>query len=121
MGVVGLYRMSVEPEVGYLTHPEARGRGLTTRAAATAVRHGFQDLGLPRIAGYASAPNSASLAVLERLGMTRTGVQRRAARDGAGTAVDLVGYDLLAAEWADQRSTPMPATDSSAPTRAGER
>lgn len=121
MGVVGLYRMSTEPEVGYLAHPEARGRGLTTRAAAVAVHHAFADLGLPRLAGYAAAPNAASLAVLEKLGMTRIGVQRQAAHDGAGDAVDLVGYDLLASEWADQNSTPMPSTDSAAPTSAGDR
>lgn len=104
LGVVGLYRMAEEPEIGYLTHPDARGRGLTTRAAALAVRHAFEDLGLPRLAGYASAPNVASLAVLERLGMRRTGVQREAARDGAGNAVDLVGYDLLASEFCAQLS-----------------
>ena len=121
MGAVGLYRFTEEPEIGYLTHPDARGRGLTTRAAAVAVRHAFEDLGLPRLAGYAAAPNAASLAVLEKLGMQRVGVQRQAAHDGDGNAVDLVGYDLLASEWADQNSTPMPSTDSAAPTSAGER
>ena len=98
LGLVGIYRLAEEPEIGYLTHPEARGRGLTTRAAALAVRHGFEELGLVRLAGYASAPNAASLAVLERLGMQRVGVRRRAARDGEGNAVDLVAYDLLASE-----------------------
>jgi RimJ/RimL family protein N-acetyltransferase len=121
LGAVGLYRFGDEPEIGYWTHPEARGRGLTTRAAALAVRHAFEELGLSRLAGYASAGNAASLKVLEKLGMQRIGVQRQAAHTGDGTPVDLVGYDLLAAEWADQNSTPMPRTDSAAPTSAGDR
>ncbi len=95
LGVVGLYRIPEEAELGYWTHPEARGRGLTVRAARLAVRHAFGELGLPRLAAYASAPNAASLGVLEALGMRRTGVRRRAARTGAGEVVDLVGYDLL--------------------------
>ena len=131
LGVVGIYRIAVEPEVGYWTHPQARGRGVTTRAAGLAIRHAFEVLGLPRLAGYASAGNLASLRVLEANGMRRTGVQRRAAHTADGTAVDLVGYDLLAEEWpggteprssdADQSSTATPTTDSAPPTSAGER
>ncbi|MGB0099222.1 MAG: GNAT family N-acetyltransferase [Nocardioides sp.] len=99
LGAVGLYRIAGEPEVGYWAHPDARGRGLTTAAARLAVRYAFEVLHLPRLAAYASAGNTASLRVLERLGMQRTGVQRRAARAGDGTLVDLVGYDMLAEEW----------------------
>lgn len=66
-------------------------------------------------------PGRRSRHPLENLGMRRIGVQRQAAHDGAGNAVDLVGYDLLASEWADQNSTPMPSTDSAAPTSAGDR
>jgi RimJ/RimL family protein N-acetyltransferase len=100
LGVVGIYRISAEPEIGYWTHPDARGRRLTGRAAALAVRHAFEELRLPRLAGYASTANPASLKVLEALGMRRTGVQRQAVHLGDGTAVDLVGYDLLAEEYA---------------------
>lgn len=124
LGVVGIYRVDGDPEIGYWTHPDARRRGLTTRAAATAVRYAFETLGLSRLDGYASSVNTGSLTVLERLGMQRTGVRRQAAHTGDGAAVDLVGYDLLAAEWAtwaDQNSTPMPSTDSAAPTSAGDR
>jgi RimJ/RimL family protein N-acetyltransferase len=105
LGVVGIYRISGEPELGYWTHPDARGRGLTTRAAGLAVRHAFERLGLERLAAYAAAPNAPSLRVLEAVGMLRTGVQRRAARTGDGVAVDLVGYDLLAAEWTPEAAT----------------
>ena len=98
LGVVGLYRMDVEPEVGYWAHPEARGRGLTTRAAGLAIRYAFETLGLERLAAYASAPHAASRRVLEANGMRPTGIQRNAARTGAGEVVDLAGYDLLATD-----------------------
>ena len=93
-GVVGLYRFP-EPEVGYWTHPDSRGRGLTARAAAAAVGHGFSALGLERITGNAAAPNLASRRVLERIGMRQIGIARRAARTGADETVDLASYDLL--------------------------
>ena len=104
LGVVGLYRVGAEPELGYWTHPDARGRGLTWRAAALAVTHAFRPvaeggLGLERLAAYAAAGNAASLAVLERVGMQRVGRLRQAAHTADGAAVDLVAYDLLAAEW----------------------
>jgi RimJ/RimL family protein N-acetyltransferase len=126
LGAVGIYRLAEEPELGYWTHPDARGRGLTTRAGALAVDHAFGILGLPRLAAYVSAPNVASRAVLERLGFQPTGVRREAARTGAGEVVDLAGYDLLAAEWSERSarnasaSTTNPATDSTAPTSSGE-
>jgi len=103
LGAVGIYRLDAEPELGYWTHPDARGRGLTSRAAAVAVAHAFRPaadggLGLERLAGHAAAGNAPSLAVLARVGMQRVGVQRRAARTGDGTPVDLVAYDLLASD-----------------------
>ncbi len=103
LGVVGLHRLSGEPELGYWTHPDARGRGLTGKAALLAVRHAFDELGLDRLSAYASAGNTASLRILETIGMQRMGVQRQAVRTGAGTLVDLVGYDLLATELAPSR------------------
>ena len=127
LGVMGIYRVAVEPEVGYWTHPEARGKGLTTRAAGLAIRHAFESLGLERLSGFASAENLASRRVLEANGMRPTGVHRLAARTGDGTAVDLAGYDLLASEvprtWTanDASTTTKPPTERATPTSAGER
>lgn len=103
LGAVGIYRLPEEPELGYWTHPEGRGRGLTTEAAALALDHAFGALSLPRVAAYAVTPNAASHRVLERLGFQTTGTRRAAARTGDGAVVDVVGYDLLAAEWSSVR------------------
>ncbi|HEY0949481.1 GNAT family N-acetyltransferase [Nocardioides sp.] len=129
LGVVGLHRLSGgEPEIGYWTHPDARGRRLTVKAARLAIGYGFDVLELPRLSGYAAAGNRASWRVLERLGMQRIGVQRGATHTGDGAPADLVGYDLLRAEWAEARSrdadhssTATPTTESAPPTSAGER
>ena len=130
LGAVGIYRLGQEPELGYWTHPDARGRGLTTRAAALAVEHAFTALALPRLAAYASVPNAPSQAVLTRVGFRPTGVRREEARTGAGEVVDLAGYDLLASEWTGAAtgrstrnataSTTNPASESSTPTSSGE-
>lgn len=104
LGVVGLYRLAEEAELGYWTHPEGRGRGLTTRAAGVAADHAFATLGLDRLAAYASVPNAASRRVLEALGFRPAGVRRRAARTGDGQVVDLAAYDLLASERAPGRA-----------------
>jgi RimJ/RimL family protein N-acetyltransferase len=103
LGAVGLYRLEAEAEIGYWTHPDARGRGLTTRAARLGVRYAFESLRLDRLAAYASATNTPSLRVLEALGMSRVGVQRRATRAGDGTSIDLVGYEVLSDVWASPR------------------
>ena len=104
LGAVGIYRLDAEPELGYWTHPDARGRGLTSRAAAVAVSHGFRPaaeggLGLDRLAAYAASGNLPSVRVLERVGMQRVGLHRHAAHTADGAPVDLAAYDLLAVEW----------------------
>lgn len=121
LGAVGLHRLDGEPELGYWAHPEARGRGLTSRAARLAVGHAFDVLGLHRLAAYVAEGNTGSHRVAEATGMQRVGRQRHGAHTGDGRPVDLIGYDLLAAEWADQNRTAIPATESSAPTSAGDR
>lgn len=103
LGAVGLHRLPDEPELGFWAHPDARGRGLTTRAAALAVDHAFGELELLRLAAYAAVPNLASRAVLERLGMRPTGIARQVVTTAEGAQVDLAGYDLLASEWVSGR------------------
>jgi RimJ/RimL family protein N-acetyltransferase len=64
-------KQSRQGEVGYVFNPEHQGKGLATEAARTMLRWGFEELDLHRIVGRCHAHNSASAALLERLGMRR--------------------------------------------------
>lgn len=94
------------PEIGYWTHPDARGRGVMVEAVRLAVRHAFVDgedggLGQTKLRLVAAVDNTASRRVAERVGFREVGVERRATtcRDGSHDAVvyDLLPEDLRAA------------------------
>jgi ribosomal-protein-alanine N-acetyltransferase len=90
-------------EIGYWTHPDARGRGVMTEAVMLAVRHALlpvQDggLGLVTVALRAATTNVASQRVAQKAGFTRTGIDRSGERLGDGTLADVVRFDLLADE-----------------------
>lgn len=93
-----------EAELGFWTHPDARGRGVMTEAARLAVRHAFipEDdggLGLHRVYAFAAEPNAASRHVLRTVGFTETGRDRHGTRMRNGGYVDTVVHDLLEPEW----------------------
>lgn len=62
-----------EPNLIFGTRPDRWGRGYARAAAAAVVAYAFEVLGLPRIVADVDEPNLASIRVLERLGMYRTG------------------------------------------------
>jgi RimJ/RimL family protein N-acetyltransferase len=101
LGTVGWFNHTagVECEIGYWTHPDARGRGLATRALAAVTDHAFATLGVRRVTCFAAAGNTASRRVIEANGLRPYGVERlgAAVRDGRA---DLALYDVLAEEWA---------------------
>lgn len=103
LGLMNLGGNDPVPEIGYWTHPDARGQGVMTQALRMALRHAFVDvaeggLGLSRVSLRAAASNAASNAVAARAGMTRSGVARRAERLRDGTVDDFNLYDVLAGE-----------------------
>jgi RimJ/RimL family protein N-acetyltransferase len=100
LGTVGWFNHTagVECEIGYWTHPDARGRGLTRRALAVVTDHAFGVLGVRRVTCHAATGNTASLRVIERAGFRRYGVERLGALVREGRA-DLVLHDVLAEEW----------------------
>jgi RimJ/RimL family protein N-acetyltransferase len=105
-GTISLFDLKPgrEAEIGYVAHPEFRGRGLTTEACALVVRHGFvapEDggLGLQRIVVFAAEENAASRRVIERNGFTAVGRERKGTRLRDGRLVDTIAYDMLAEEW----------------------
>lgn len=95
VGFVGLRPFFEPPELQQLYGllPSHWGRGLATEAAAAAIDYAFDVLGLDEVLAATDAPNSASIAVLARLGMR----ERRRSEDGAhGT----VFFGIRASEWA---------------------
>lgn len=93
-----------DAEIGYWTHPSARGRGVMTEACGLVVRHAFvpkEDggLGLRRLHIIAAEGNAASRRVIEANGFVETGRMRQEnpLRDGSYT--DTVYYDLLLSEY----------------------
>lgn len=80
-------------EVGYWLFPDARGRGLATRAVRATTREAFAS-GLWRVEAHVRIGNDASERVLERAGFTREGVKRRLLRHD-GNRVDATIFSLL--------------------------
>lgn len=90
-------------EIGYWTHPDARGRGVMPAAVRLVARHALLDaadggLGLARATARVAEGNTASRRVLEKSGFTFVGVDRAAERLRDGRVVDFHRYDLLASE-----------------------
>ena len=75
LGFCGFVRLEdmEEPELWYELTQEVWGRGLATEAARACVRYALEDVGLERVIAGADAPNSASLRVIEKLGMKYLG------------------------------------------------
>src|ERR1051325_41813 len=59
-----------EVDIGYRFFPEFWGQGLATEASRPAVEYGFTQLKLPRIIGLVDPDNTASVRVLQKLGLT---------------------------------------------------
>ncbi len=75
IGFVGLHIPSSElpfspcVEIGWRLAFQYWGRGFATEAARSALRVGFELLGLPEIVSFTAVSNGRSRAVMERLGM----------------------------------------------------
>jgi RimJ/RimL family protein N-acetyltransferase len=89
-------------EIGYVLHPDHRGRGFATEAATVMLRLGFEELDLHRIVGRLDARNAASARVLERLGMRRE-AHLRENEFVKGEWCDELVYAILASEWRAQQ------------------
>ncbi len=70
-GTAGLRDLDGEGlEVVYSLAPSAWGRGYATEAARAVVEYALNDLGLPQVLAEVDEGNTASAAVVRRLGMT---------------------------------------------------
>jgi RimJ/RimL family protein N-acetyltransferase len=73
IGDAGLYTRAGQIELGYTLARERWGNGYGTEAAGLCVREAFTDLGLPHVDALIRPENSASVAVVRKLGFQESG------------------------------------------------
>jgi [ribosomal protein S5]-alanine N-acetyltransferase len=71
IGMCGLLRRDTHPdvEIGFALLPRFRGRGYALEAARATLRLGVETLGLPRVVAITAPDNTASIDILEALGL----------------------------------------------------
>ncbi len=76
VGFAGLKRLDDlgEVDIAFWLLPACWGTGLATEAACAVLQYGFEHLLLERIIGLVDPQNTASIRVLEKLGMVRDGL-----------------------------------------------
>lgn len=94
-----------QAELGYWIGVPYWGHGFATEAAQAAVRHGFADLKLHRIAAMCMMRNPASGRILVKLGMRHEGCLREA-QNKWGEYVDVDCYAILRKEWEARKHFP---------------
>ena len=101
-GVVGGVNLQLLPygvaELSYFLRSDARGRGLASRSVRLVCGWGFGVVGLQRIFLRCHPGNTASIALAERCGFTREGLERSSAAFVDGTRFDSWVYSLLASD-----------------------
>jgi ribosomal-protein-alanine N-acetyltransferase len=68
---VGFWRDNPDPEIGWWLARRYWGQGLATEAASAALRDAFERVRLDRIISIARPENTASLRVMDKLGLRR--------------------------------------------------
>ncbi len=87
-----------EANIGYELNLRVWGNGYATEAARAMVRFGFAELGLHRVWAECVADNTASVSVLDKLGMRRE-ARFREHRWAKGRWWDTLIYAILDHEW----------------------
>jgi RimJ/RimL family protein N-acetyltransferase len=77
--------------------PEARGRGVATKALRLGALWGLRELGLARVAAEAAADNYASIRAIEKAGFQREGTLRAHCKTH-GERHDCVMFSLVATD-----------------------
>jgi RimJ/RimL family protein N-acetyltransferase len=75
LGFCGFVRLGgmEEPELWYELTQKVWGRGIATEAARACLRYALEEAGMERVIAGADVPNTASLRVIEKLGMKYLG------------------------------------------------
>ncbi len=87
-----------EWEIGWALHPDWWGRGLATEAAFRVLEFAFHELGVHRVVAFSHAQNTASLRVMQKLGMRQEGLLRETRQWQGGWANEVV-YAILEREF----------------------
>jgi len=90
IGYCGFRKTDEFPEIGWRLAPEFWGQGLATEAAKAALKYGFVVLNFNRVTATVQTANTASVRVIEKLGMT---LEQRVDRDGREILTYAVGAD----------------------------
>lgn len=96
-GVIDFVAEQQRCEIGYWLAPQARGRGVMTRAVRLLCRWLLDELAMERIAAGVEPANLASQAVVERVGFQREGVTRSLFEE-KGRRRDYLYFSLLPGE-----------------------
>ncbi|MFK0295207.1 GNAT family N-acetyltransferase [Streptomyces sp. NPDC090442] len=101
IGEFNLHWLSAElgrAEIGFVLHPDHSGRGYATEAGRQVLRVAFARYGFHRVIGMCNGNNTASMRLMERLGMRREAffVQGEMLK---GERADLAVYAMLGEEW----------------------
>lgn len=87
-------------ELRWILHRDYWKRGYGTEFAAELIRYGFEDMGLKRITAPCAAVNYGSYRVMERNGMKREGVFRKALWSSKENEwIDQAWYAILEEEY----------------------
>ncbi len=97
ISVVGIKESVGEAELGYCIGRRWWGQGITAEAVKAVIRYLVRDVGFMRICADHDIVNPNSGRVMQKAGMTREGVLRRAGKNNRGI-VDVVQYSILAEE-----------------------
>ena len=99
VGSIGVWLANHETgHIGYWCVPEARGRGITTRALRRACRYALDELHLERLELHTDSDNMPSQRVAAKVGFQREGVKRSYLRHPDGQRRDSVLFSLLPGE-----------------------
>ena len=97
LGVVGL-----DPTLGYWLGRAHQGRGVMTEAAKALVDWAFTNLEIDQIGSGYFRGNTASHAVLSRLGFRPTGLIERVNCVAQGSDIELIKVDLSRTDWSSR-------------------
>lgn len=85
-------------EIGYILARDQWGNGIAHEAIKRVIGHGFTDMSLRRIFADTDPENTASVALLQRLGFQREGLLRDEWETHIGIRDSLI-FGLLCGEW----------------------